>query len=267
MKPRNHKSRRLFRWMASVSLLFIALSSQQACLPGPTSMQVDTITNCGSEQVSQGIIDVGIADTYFMSVGLINNLATLNDPSTFRPETNVIDLRTAKVWFEYPAEFSRLSLGPELLHTQEAPLTVQISGQLKPSLIADFVGQGGAGGGAAAPAGEKVSFYLIPTEVTSIWTQAPELTVTGRTNQDALRQSGASFTVRAHITISGLTRGGQIIATPEFTFPIRVCKGCLDNRKLSNSKQNALCQNAGGGGGTNACAGQDGNCATSGEGN
>ena len=267
MKLRNHKSRRLFRWMASVSLLFIALSSQQACLPGPTSLQIDTITNCGSEQVSQGILDVSIADTYFFSVGLVNNLATLNDPTIFRPETNVIDLRTARVWFEYPDQFSRATLGSELLRTQDNPLNVKISGQLKPSLIPDFIGQGGGAGGAASPAGEKISFYLIPTEVTRVWTQAGELSATALTNQESFRQSGTSFTVQAHITISGITRGGQIVATPEFTFPIRVCKGCLDNRKESNSKENALCQAAGGGGGTVACAGQDGNCATANEGN
>ena len=264
MKALQRRFRNTFRWIAGIGLLSVTLLSQQACLPGPTSMQVDTITNCGGDPRSNGSLDVAVTDTYLFRVALINNLATLNDPSTFRPETNVIDLRTATVWFEYPAGFSRLGLGAELLRTQQNPLTIPMAGQLKPTLLGDFIGQGGLGGGAgvAAPSGENVSFYLVPTEVSRIWAQAGELEATAITNQEAFRQSGPSFTVRAHITITGVTRGGQIIATQDIVFPIRVCKGCLDNRKESTTKENALCTGAGGGaGGAFACPGQDGNCA------
>lgn len=241
-------------------LLLVAASSQQACLPGPVSVQIETVLNCSdrANPVTSGSFDVSLIDTYFMRLVLINNLALIGNPSTFIPETNFVDLKEAKAWFEYPANFSRISMGSALLHTQENPLIIPIIATLRPTLTADFIGLGGATGG-GAPQGEPVPFHLVPTTLSRIWSGATELEAKALTNQDATRQSGASFTVIAHVTVSGITRSGQLVATPEFRFPIRVCKGCLD--AAGKKGKPSLCLGAPGG--TFDCIGQDGNCTTS----
>lgn len=255
----------LFRLQSlALLLLFLGLvGSQQACLPGPTTLQVEAIINCSERNnpITLGSFDVAVSDSYFMRVLLINNLALLGNPSQFIPETNYIDLKEVKVWFEYPTNFSRISMGSALLRTQENPLILPIAATLRPTLVADFIGQGAGGGTGSTIQGEAVPFHLIPTELSRLWYGASELDAKSLINQDAARQSGASFSVIAHITISGITRSGQLVATPEYRFPIRICKGCLD--AVGKKAKPSTCTGAATGIGGADCTGQDGVCTSS----
>ena len=103
--------------------------------------------------------------------------------------------------------------------------------------------------------------YLIPTELSRLWFDATELNAKALTNQQSKRQTGASFKVVAHITLSGITRGGQVVTTPEYRFPIQICKGCLDGTK-SEKTNPSLCGSGAAAGGTIDCRGQDGVCLT-----
>lgn len=260
------KKIRSIRLKLAISLLLLALGfgGLQACLPGPTTLQVEAVINCRdvSTPVTQGVFDVSVLDTYYMKMNIISMLVITADPGLFRPESNFVDLKEVKVWFEYPPNFSRQSLGSQLLKTQENPLVVPIATTLRPSLQGDFMGQMMGAAGGAAPTGQPVEFYLIPTELSRLWFDATELNAKALTNQQAKRQTGASFKVVAHITISGITRGGQSVTTPEYRFPIQICKGCLDGTK-SETTPPALCgAGAGAGVGTLDCRGQDGVCLT-----
>ena len=252
-----------YRLAIGLFLLALGFGSQQACLPGPTTLQIESVINCGTatEPVVQGTFDVGVIDTYYMKINLINMLVVTADPGLFRPESNFIDLKEAKVWFEYPSNFSRQALGAKLLKTKEDPLRIPIAHTLRPSLQGDFLGRLTAGTGGVSPTGQPVEFYLIPTELSRLWVDAVELNVKALVNQQSKRQTGASFQVIAHITISGMTRAGQVIATPEYRFPIRICKGCLDSSDPKKPK--SLCGTAAAGATTGVdCRGQDRTCFT-----
>jgi hypothetical protein len=184
-------------------------------------------------------------------------LAITANPAHFIAEVNFIDLKEAKIWFEYPKDFSLLGSGSPFLYTQQNPYIIRMNQTLSPSLQGDFQGTAGGAGG-TAPEGQEVDFEMISSATTKVWVLAAELKDNTKVNTDAERHTTPSFSVIANITVSGITRAGHVISTPEITFPIRVCKECLNKTKNKNSPD---CSSSGGTGGSGRnCEGQDGIC-------
>lgn len=252
-QPNPTEPRRILRRVAVFSL-FILLSlgsmlNYSGCLPVPTMLQVANILPCGSSDINKpvgaGFFDLSLSG-YLMTIGLQNMLAQTGNTALLKPETNYIEIKEIKVWFEYPAQFSLLGAGAEL-YTKANPKITKVYFRLAPKTTVNFSG-GGTVGGSTVVEADIISFSLVPVETLAKWGTASELKAA---------QLGNKFTVIAHITISGATLTGSIMQTQELTFPLTPCRGCLDLRQGKILLCNKTFQLGDQGSG---CVGQDGIC-------
>lgn len=236
------KPKRTFLGLLGLGTI-VSMTLFSACLPASYSMQIQDVINCGSTPLSQGTFDIQVTDTYQMSIRLSNWLTVTSNPAQYTPETNYIELRRVRVWFEYPAGFT---IPPtEALYGESQPREELVNGRMDPSLIAGLQTTGGAGGGVSSLT--TIRFRLIPPETARLWSTAQELKQQ-QTNSKTI-VLGSHFVVIAHVTVFGQAGAGAEVSTPELKFPIAICKGCLDAQAGQVS-----CSSGGN------CTGQDGAC-------
>lgn len=182
---------------------------------GCQPFETQQVVNCGNVQtpLQSGLLDVQTRDNYGIQ---------LQRPSTLGD----IQLKEANIWLEYPQNFSRQSLGAELLRTKDNPYRV-VLGAFSTREASGF----------------QLTIHAIPTMLTRIYIQAHEL-MTG----------SKRFTVKIHVEFKG------DVVLPPLVFPLEVCKGCLANAEMPDCK-NKVTPDKQGQHGMN-CIGQDWTCLT-----
>lgn len=235
---------------AITALSLLLLSAQAGCLPGSTSILIGKITNCreGDQAITEGLLDVQVAESYTMKLSLINMLAVSASSAEFKSEANFIDVKEIKIWFEVANKNIKIPLDPNYFPTKSNPRVLKVFLPLPPSISADFAGLSTGGTTSTSlPQGEDIQFQLIPTNMINAWRKIiPNI----------LKSQGLQrMAIIAHIQFMGQTRAGITITSQEVTFPIYICDNCLNNSDPKNPS--LACQYP-----TNSglCIGQDGIC-------
>ncbi len=239
------------------SVLFAALfvaAGIWGCLPGSTALLIDKITNCdeGDNPITEGLLDVQVAEAYVMKVYLINMLTQTASTAEFRAEANFIDVKEIHNWFEVENKNIKIPLDPTFFPTKQKPYVVKVFLPLRPELAADFTGAAGVGGGGgttatALPQSSPLSFQLIPPTMVSAWKKVVP---------NILKANGLKrLRIISHIKFVGYTRAGYTITSQEITFPIYICDNCLNNQDPKKPAPACVTTSP-----TGRCVGQDGIC-------
>lgn len=210
------------------------------CLPQPIMFQLANVYPCGENtgggnttKLVSGLADISLTG-YRMTFGLQNWLTVNGDPSALRPETNYIQVKEAKIFFEYPANFSLKGSGGSELHTEQNPYIKKIFFRLDPTIEGDLQGlQAGAGGGGLQANENLLNLGgIIPPETIARLLSAAELKAA---------TTGFKLEVLVHIQFSGVTLSGAELKTHELIFPLKICDGCLNFLPASLKKPKSAC--------------------------
>ncbi|TNE46046.1 MAG: hypothetical protein EP343_25100 [Deltaproteobacteria bacterium] len=188
---------------------------------------------CADPLVNQGVhncqppqqpVQVGIYDVYVPEKPDATTPSYITRLSLTNRLNQSFQHFKAKIWYEYPPDFSRLSLGSQFLQTQDSPGNIEIP----------------ASGIVSSGQTVTLTFSAVSPTVANAWKQANELSASALTNLESTYQSGPSFMVTMHVELVGVTKDGVETAVRPFAFPIRVCKGCL-HPQAKNMPPSSLC--------------------------
>ena len=255
---------RRFRTVALAILLCWACMGALGCLDEDQRLTVTSVVNCGSKALSAGVFDLDVTDHYKLTATLVNNVGSTAYPAKYRVESGYVFLRRAKVYFEYPPNFSLAGAGAVQLHTEPSPLEVVASGTLKPgkSVVQSTTtgGETGTTDTGSTSGASKSSIFLIPPALANFLSTAVELSRQPGAKAVPIKRN-SHFYIKAHVVFYGVTAVGGEVGSAKLIFPIEVCRGCLDKRNATASS--AYCKSSGTsstGETSSGCPGQDGVC-------
>lgn len=176
----------------------LQIVQMQSVIPGTCKASTDIASG-----LPLGTVDLALAKTYVGHVLVRNKMADINNVQSFGPEDGrvaTLDVTLREAIVEYSA------LGPitaELPNREVLPLAGTVT------LGAESV----------------LDVPLLNSSALEAIRSAPEFLVTD--SQGQVRAVRTEVTINTKLRFRGVTLDGREVETNSFTFPVRVCNGCM----------------------------------------